>query len=220
MNCNCGKSECPQALKSFRTGWVPRGFSPHNSSRTKILVVGKNPGHPLEGETSFYKNKKGEVLLSAREKWSIEWLKRLKNTNDNSLKYHKNLRRYLRYFLDLSAKLEQYDEYKPGTGENAIKKAVSFSNLFKCSTECEQEKIKDNSFGVCYEKYFIREIELIKPQIILALGNEVSKYLKRKQLSIPLVSIKHPSYFYKGADEVDILSSKKRELRTKLIRRG
>ena len=130
-----------------------------------------------------------------------------------SLKYQHNLRRYLRYFLGLTEKLETYDEYKQVYSiqfEKEIEKAVSITNLFKCSTECEQEKIKGSSFDVCYDKFFVRELDLIQPQIILALGDEVTKYLKRKKLRLPLFSIKHPSYFYKKADESDILCSIKK----------
>jgi len=215
MNCSHGRSECPQAWKSLCTGWVPRGFSPCKSSETRILVVGKNPGHPLEGETPYYKNKKGEALLAAKEKWGIEWRKRVKDTNDNSLKFHKNLRRYLRYFLGLSAKLETYHEYVQGYSikhEKEIDKFVAFTNIFKCSTECEQERIKYDSFNICYTKFFIQEVQLIKPQLILALGNEVTNFLKSKPLQMPVVSIRHPSYFYERISERDKLNQKKKEI--------
>ena len=89
---------------------------------------------------------------------------------------------------------------------------MAFTNLFKCNTKCEQERIKNSSFDICYRKYFIQEIELIKPHTILALGDEVSKFLKRKQLKVHLISIKHPSYFYRKNDEPDILRMRKTEL--------
>jgi len=215
MNCAYKENECPHAWKDFSAGVVPRAFSACKSNTAKILVVAKNPGHPLEGETIYYKGKKGGDLLKAKEEWDSERCKRIQTTNDKSLKYHKNLRRYLRYFLELSKKLETYEEYQNRyvqAHEKEISVHVAFTNLFKCSTKCEQERIKNSSFDICYRKYFMQEIELIKPQTILVLGGEVSKFLKKKQLKVPLISIKHPSYFYRKNDESDILRMKKTEL--------
>jgi uracil-DNA glycosylase len=215
MNCAYRKDECPQAWKDFSAGLVPRAFSPCNSSAAKILVVAKNPGHPLEKEERFYKGKRGKDLLKAKVEWDSERSRRIPTTKDNSLKYHKNLRRYLRYFLGLSEKLETYAEYQTNytqDHEKEISEYVAFTNLFKCSTKCEQERIKDPSFDICYRKYFIREIRLIRPKSILALGNEVAQFLERQQLAVPVLAIKHPSYFYSKDDELGILRKKKAEL--------
>lgn len=221
MKCACSKRECPQSRKDFKSGWAPpRGFNPCKSNTTKILVVGKNPGHPLEEEIPFYKGKRGENLLKAKEEWDSFKYKMLRSKKkDRSLKYHMNLRRYLRYFLRPSKKLETYKEYKTNyttDHEKEISEHIAFTNLFKCSTKCEQERIKDTSFENCYEKYFYEEINLIKPQSILALGKEVKKFLKSKQLNIPLISIRHPSYFYRKNDELNILRNKKTEFKNVL----
>jgi uracil-DNA glycosylase len=221
MNCTCSKSECPQSKKDFKSGWAPpRGFNPCKSNTTKILVVGKNPGHPFDEEIPFYKGKRGENLLKAKEEWdSFKYTMLRSKKKDRSLKYHMNLRRYLRYFLGLSKKLETYKEYQTNwkpDHEKEISEHVAFTNLFKCSTKCEQERIKDTSFENCYEKYFKEEIELIRPQIIFALGSEVTKFLKSKKLDVPLISIRHPSYFYKKNDELKKLKNKKTALKNAL----
>ncbi len=216
MNCAYKENECPQAWKDFSAGIVPRAFSACKSNTAKILVVAKNPGHPLKGEPIYYKGKKGEDLFNAKLEWDSERCKRIQITKDNSLKYHKNLRRYVRFFLEISNKLETYKEYQNKyvpDHEREISEHVAFTNLFKCSTKYEQERLKNSSFEICYRKYFMKEIKLIKPQTILALGNEVSKFLKRKNLKVPLISIKHPSYFYSRNDEPDILKIKKTELK-------
>lgn len=205
MNCTFTKKECPQAEKKFSRGWVPRGFHHCKSKKTEILVVGKNPGHPLPGETGYYKGKSGEALLKAKEKWDSD--KSTKTT------YHKNIIRYLRYFLGLSEKLETYKDYKKmdeTAHEKEISKYVAFTNLFKCSTKCEQETIKNNSFNICYKKYFTKEIELIRPISILALGKEVAQFLRKQHL--PFIEIKHPSYFYRKTDEPEILKKIKKKL--------
>lgn len=226
MNCTCSKSECPQSRKNFNSGWVPRGFSPQNSNTAKILIVGKNPGHPFKKEKLRYKGKRGKNLLKAKERWNADKLEMIRlnltkyhSMKDKSLKYHMNLRRYLRYFLGLSKKLETYKEhltnYKTDY-EKEISEHVAFTNLFKCSTKCERERIKDTSFENCYEKYFKEEIELIRPQIIFALGSEVTNFLKSKKLDVPLIFIRHPSYFYKKNNELKELKNKKTELKNAL----
>jgi len=99
--------------------------------------VAKNPGHPLDGERSFFKGKRGAALLKAKERWDSERSKRIQTTNDNSLKYHKNLRRYLRYFLDMSKRLETYKEYQVKYNqdhERDISEYVKFTNLFRVCT--------------------------------------------------------------------------------------
>jgi len=210
MNCSCSKSECPQSKKDFKSGWVPRGFNPYNSSGAKILVVGKNPGHPIAKEISFYKGKSGEDLLKAKEEWeSFKYNELLPKSKDKSLIYHRNLRRYLWYFL--GNKLETYKNYTPDH-DTEILKHVAFTNLFKCSTKDEREKIKAASFENCYEKYFKYEIGLIRPQVILALGKEVEKFLKSKNLDVKVIYIKHPSYFYRKNDEMNVLNKIKKEL--------
>ena len=68
MNCAYKENEWTHAWKDFSPGVVPRAFSACKSNTAKILVVAKNPGHPLEGETTSYKGKKGEDLLKAKER--------------------------------------------------------------------------------------------------------------------------------------------------------
>ncbi len=179
------------------------------------MIVAKNPGHPLDGEGTYFRGKTGEDLLRAKEKFDLEKYERIRTTNDRSLRYHKNLRRYLRYFLDISHELETYDEYQGSycaEHEKVIFQHVALTNLFKCSTGDERERIKGQSFQTCYDKYLSHEIKLWRPKAILALGKEVFGFLKKQTLTAPLVSIRHPSYFYKKADERRILGITKKKL--------
>jgi len=69
----------------------------------------------------------------------------------------------------------------------------------------------------CYETYLLREISLFKPQVLLALGNEVRNFLARqKGLGVPVVGIKHPSYFYRRDIEAETLSKIKAEIQLAL----
>lgn len=217
MNCEYTNEHCPQAWKDISLGLIPRAFTPCKSRQASILVVAKNPGHPLDGESAYFRDKTGEVLLNAKEKFDLEKYVRIRTSNDRSLRYHKNLRRYLRYFLGISSELETYEEYQLSycaEHEKEIFQHVALTNLFKCSTEDERGRITNQSFQTCYDKYLSREIELWRPKVILALGEEVSCFLEKKNL--PLVSVRHPSYFYRKADEKRILGSVKKKL-TKIL---
>ena len=179
------------------------------------MVVAKNPGHPLNGECNYFKGKTGEDLLKAKEEFDREKYERIRATNDRSLRYHKNLRRYLRYFLGMSRKLETYEKYQHSycsEHEKEIFQHVALTNLFKCSTANEQERIRTESFQTCYDKYLAREIRLWRPKVILALGEEVLRFLEKQNLTVPLISVRHPSYFYRRAEERSILRGVKKEL--------
>ena len=219
MNCEYTNDHCPQAWKDISSGLIPRAFTPCKSWQASILVVAKNPGHPLDGESTYYRGKTGEDLLDAKERFDLEKQEWIRTNNDRSLRYHKNLRRYLRYFLSISPRLETYKEYKRSycaEHDKAIFRHVALTNLFKCSTQDEQEKIKSESLQTCYDKYLLREIELWHPKVILALGEEVSEFLKKQDLTVPLVSINHPSYFYRTEEERRILGIVKNRL-TKIL---
>ena len=52
VRCNLN---CKNIIKDLNTAWVPRGFYCSNSAeKISILIVGKNPGHPLEIEKKKY----------------------------------------------------------------------------------------------------------------------------------------------------------------------
>jgi uracil-DNA glycosylase len=53
MNC---QMDCKNVMKDLSGGIPPRGFYFKNFP-VKILIVGKNPGHPLENESKRYKGK-------------------------------------------------------------------------------------------------------------------------------------------------------------------
>ena len=220
MNCNYSRRQCPLAKKNYSIGWVPRAFTPCKSENVKILVIGKNPGHPLVGECNYYKGKKGAALLKAKEQFDLKKIELIRNRNNKSLNYHKNMRRYLRYFLGFSKRLEKFEEYQcsdVSLHDKEIFRHVAITNLFKCSTKCEQQKLKRKDFYSCYKKYFPRELELISPKVILALGGEVSRFLSSVALPVPIVSIKHPSYFYSRNEEPKYLKTIKRKLDRHLI---
>jgi uracil-DNA glycosylase len=198
MNCQIN---CKGVWIDLENGIPPRGFYYRNSP-VSILVVSKNPGHPLNGESMLYKGKKGKDIFYAYRQFQNDLYRNLNNNKEQSTRFHKNMYRYLSYFLDIPNDIDE------------IYKQVAHTDLLKCSTRNEQAKIPEEMFDKCYKQYLLKEIELLKPRLILALGREVERFLRKKQFehNTPIIYIKHPSYYYKKEDEKVILKCKKDEI--------
>ena len=114
--------------------------------------------------------------------------------------------RYLRYLLGNTSRLESFKQYSERIEEGSfigdfekIMQDVALTNLFKCSTRNEQQKLFSADVSVCVERYFLPEVKLLKPKVILAFGNEVDNFLIRLGLHEhlpPIIKIKHPSRSY------------------------
>jgi len=201
MNCsiNCNNL---YIYKNIPRGIPPRGFYFKNIP-IKILIVGKNPGNPLKNEEILYKDKTGENLYLIYRTYQENLYSNILFETDKSTTFHKNMFRYISFFLDIPNNI------------NEIYKYVAHTNLLKCSTIDEQielNKCKD-AVDICFNKYLLNEIEYMQPKILLALGREVEKYLNKKDLKIPIIYIKHPSYHYKKNEENEILLKIKNEIR-------
>ena len=124
---------CPDIRQSRAEGNVPRGFGPSKSGITKILVVGKNPGHLMPDEKPFYLGKSSMELVKAILGYTGD-----NNTDSLSKRFHANLYRYLGYLLGIDKDLRTYREYQQILDKkcyhDSIDQWVSFTNLFKCST--------------------------------------------------------------------------------------
>jgi uracil-DNA glycosylase len=217
MNCDKTKQECPMALKDFKMGYIPRGFH-YDSSNIDILVVGKNPGGLLQGEEKLYIGKKGKMFFDTHKKlhegYYDDFLFGQQNSyNQRSTVFHRNLIRYIKYFLDIET-------------DNSIYKFIALTNLFKCSTKDEQQKLNFRDILPCYREFFLDELYLFKPKVVLALGREVENFLinkfRKKEIyeklgyNLPIVYVKHPSYYYKKDEEEDILLEIKNKIHSYL----
>jgi len=202
INCmNCTKN-CNNIYKDILNGIPPRGFY-FKIIPIKILIIGKNPGHPLRNQKDVFKDKTGENLYITYRTYLENLYSNILFNTDKSTTFHKNLFRYISFFLDISNNI------------NEIYKYVAHTNLLKCSTRDEQlplNKCKE-AVDTCFNTYLINEIDNMQPKILLALGREVYKYLNKKDLKIPIIYIKHPSYYYKKNEEKEILLKIKYEIR-------
>lgn len=206
MNCNNTEKDCPAIWKDNTEGIVPRGFY-FGSPKIKFLVVIKNPGHPMtRDENRRYIGKKGKELLDSYRKFQREYyFKIMKDENAREFKarsnvFHKNLFRYLGKILDVP-KVEIYNH-------------VAHTNLVKCNTKDEHAKIPKETIRKCFDKFFREELQLFKPKVILACGNEVFKFLEKftDEYGFHLEKLKHPSYYYRKDEEDKILSRIKKNI--------
>lgn len=198
MGCDNSTENCPKTLKDHSKGYVPRGFH-YESPKIKILAVGKNPGNLQNGEAKLYICKKGKELLEAHEKVMRNLFEKALSSGRASKRFHRNLSEYLAFFLDVTP-----DE---------IFTQAAFTNLVKCSSVNEQEKLRNlrKAANTCFERFFVKELELFKPRVVLALGREVYDFLSEKEdelrvRSSCLIGIKHPSYPIKKERKKEALS--------------
>lgn len=211
MNCTNTEQQCPGVWKDIPNGIPPRGFF-YVQSPVKILVVGKNPGHPLgknlgnqlNNEVEKYKGKTGDILFNAYRQHQKGFYNDLSVYPEHSSTFHKNLFRYMKYFLNLPE----------NTDISTLYQQFAHTNLVKCSTKEEQGRLAKQTKEVCYQKYFRTELELLRPKVLLALGNEAAKFLlsKKNEHKLPVIRIKHPSYYYSKATEQTILMEIKQEI--------
>jgi uracil-DNA glycosylase len=199
MNCQLN---CNYPIYNNRAkGVPPRGFY-FKKIPIEILVVAKNPGHPLENEKILFKNKYGKELFNSYRNFQDELYSNILLNKEKSTTFHKNLFEYISIILDIPNNV------------NEIYQHIAHTNLVKCSTIDEQQKLNNSLIDPCYNMYFLDEIKYLQPKIILALGREVEKYLlnKNDQIKIPIIYIKHPSYHYKREEKNKILLNIKKKI--------
>lgn len=203
MGCTNGHSLCPGAWKDIPGGIPPRGFY-FKVAPVKLLVVAKNPGHPLHDEPALFRGLTGTELFNAYRTFQENLYPDPSRTREPSARFHKTLFRYISYFLDIPLS----DVYLH----------AAHTNLVKCSTKDEQARLNPATMSQCYGQYFRAEVALLRPKVLLALGREVEGFLIGKQAdhALPVVYVKHPSYRYRREEEPHILGDIKRLIQSYL----
>ena len=204
--CPCSSQECPKIINQAAQGYPPRGFYTRGTEGSvKILIVGKNPGHPLEEERALYCQKSSREIAEAQWHLIDQVFKNCHSPEmrkNRSMTFHRNLLRYFSYFLDLPP-----DE---------VFRYCAYTNLVKCQSIGEQDKLEKPAIDNCLDRHFQREYQRYRPSILVALGNEVFQALSRAKLQVPLIKLKHPSYFYSKLKEPATLQQLKRNIQEAL----
>jgi Uracil DNA glycosylase superfamily len=189
----CGCAQKCTGIKNCKTdGWVPRGFYTEYNPKNPILLMAvcRNPGHPLSIEMVSYQNSSCSTETAERHlAFSRDVFYGLGNSAEDARRktvFHRNLIRYLKFFLDVP--------------ECDVFKVAAYTNLVKCSTLGLQDRLHTETVSQCFDQHFRREVDYFNPRVLLAFGREVENYLKKAKKenhhNLPIVYIKHPSYFY------------------------
>ncbi|HEX9945837.1 MAG TPA: uracil-DNA glycosylase family protein [Thermoanaerobaculia bacterium] len=200
VSCANTVCECPNTVNDPARGWVPRGF--YFEGRpwdVDLLIVGKNPGHPIAVEkTGLYSDLSPAALATTAFALAGQFFcgnpPVAKGEQRNEV-FHRNLTEYICKFLDIQP--------------SEIFQRCAVTNLVKCSTVGEQDRFRAKTKKECFAKHFVREVQFLEPRVILALGREVEKFLCqrriKKQHGRPVVYVKHPSYYYSTLSKEAIL---------------
>lgn len=189
MSCDNSREKCPEIEKDFNKGCIPRGFY-YRCPQIKVLAVAKNPGSFQNDEEKLYAKKTERERFKAHRELMKNLFENPNLPKKSSNRFHRNLKEDLSHFLDLRP-----DEVFTQT---------AFTNLVKCSTKNEQEKLRNypTARDSCFEKFFLKELNLLKPRVVLALSKEVYDFLNEHEAELKvrnacLICIKHPAYPYR-----------------------
>jgi len=81
-------------------------------------------------------------------------------------------------------------------GKEIVMKKMFFCNICKCSSPSNSPLAVDE-IANCNE-YLRRQIDIIKPKLIMCFGNEAFNTLQSIDLYIPVEKFYHPSYISRG----------------------
>jgi uracil-DNA glycosylase len=163
---------CAGIIRDLDTN-IPRGFftEANAGNRITLMVVGINPGQPMESEKRIYnqstdKDKANAHINFARKSYSGE-----------GKTFHRRLLAWLSEIL----------EKKP----EEVFREVVYTNLVKCTTPNNKMPSKDLS-KTCFIQNLQKEILFWNPRVVVALGNTCDDMLS--ELGIDHMRLPHPSH--------------------------
>lgn len=205
MNCPVPDGVCVGVDRNWESGSPPRGFQ-FTTAPVPILVVGKNPGRAYGYERELLAGKRGEELFRAFLDFQHRGIPGRGSKDVASGRFGRNLVDYLSAILE-----------RPTADLGGL---TASTNLVKCSTVGEQDYLSGAAMQRCSSDYLWREIELLQPCALLALGREVERFLNvnRQRHGKPVFYVKHPSRPYARAKKAAALGSLRREIQPLISR--
>lgn len=187
-------------LDCWGHGWIPpRGWAgtPELGHRP-IVTVSLNPGHPLPSELEIY-NRAGISPYLSKDDVTDEHadtilkfcLNEFENPpHDSNHIYHRKAIAYVRMAMWL---LSYTDHGVPIDALNDDWKEYAWlTDAFKCSTANENGPSIPLKWGLtCVNSHLRRELEAIKPKLVISLGGGASTFLQKA--GITHVKARHPS---------------------------
>jgi DNA polymerase len=178
-------------------------------SGVEILLVSKNPGQCHPDEAKIYAPLNGPERVRVHEDFVRNCF-----TGGNALvtsRYHANIIRWVSIILGV-----------PEAPDEVFSRAV-LTQLVKCeSAGHKTDSLPNHTKDACADRYLYREIELLRPKYLLALGSEAYKYLARADVAdkhrLPVGELYHPSWTNMRGGEARYIAEKLPQLREQYLR--
>lgn len=167
--------------------YVPRDFFGYYEPPKKILVIGMNPGKILKSETREYSkihNSPGNVTQAEAEQMVYKHLELAEEMFHKGMHIQDNRLRlsFHIHFPEAISKILNIDV-------DDIFDYIYYTNMVKCQTKRVLTKLKmeDRTYLIenCYNLHLKKEIELLRPDLILTYGHIVYESLPWRDL-IPI----------------------------------
>lgn len=78
------------------------------------------------------------------------------------------------------------------------------TNLLKCSTVANSVPTEEN-LEMCYNEWLVKELQYLKPKVVVCMGSVVYKFLVEKKLKYKVIKMYHPSYAMRDRSKINIL---------------
>lgn len=167
-------------------GWAGLAGSPHD-----IALVALNPGAPLGGEVEHYRElalSETNISITCAQAAALEAYcadQYLKPKRGSSWVFHRKSVALARALLWLM------DGQDPQELDPSFLRRCWFTDVYKCSTRQESSPtITGAAFAAC-RPHLERELKIVKPKLIVALGIRAEKRLK--MTGVDFVCFRHPS---------------------------
>lgn len=181
--CNLG---CEGVRNEPENGIMGRSYyCPSNPADIQLLLVSKNPGIGPAQERERYKPLDAKERVKSHHEFVRD---RFKGNNDLiTSKYHQNIIEWVSIILGV----------KP-THDEVFRRAA-MTAMVKCeSLEDKTKPMPKETIVSCANMHLIKEIEVIQPKYLLALGGEAFRFLTSKHIrclhKLPVGELYHPSW--------------------------
>lgn len=200
VQCKKCNDVCPGVIRnSSQEGWPPRGFYTEGQPRQiDFLIVGMNPGHPLDDEFERYAGKKPRDLVDAE--MDIMRSRIVALTTGSPIRINDSIipKTKVKFQNILIKRMQVALDCAP----DKVFLRCALTNLVKCSTIQERTPRIEEAKKVCYETFFLEEVRLFPAlRAIIALGDVVEEFLSPRLVAlqrnigrrIVLLPLPHPS---------------------------
>ena len=178
--------QCPGITNDRRQGLIPRSFYWRSSdgAQVSLLVVSKNPASSPDWERELFARTAPNDLASAYLQSAADVFDGVRSVTSN---YHSNLIRRVAAVLGVEPTPE------------AVFRHAAMTALAKCqSVGAKTAKIPHITFETCAEAHLFREIAMLRPVYLLALGNEAFEFLTESSVAarhgLQVGKLWHPSW--------------------------